>query len=204
MVNRINLILVMFRFFSKNRNWILLNFPALFMALGLIINKSLYHDFIIYSGYIAISLLAIVLALNPLIVIFKSNIFLKKINKHRRIIGVAVFTYASLHFLCYLVKKGGVINALSWLFHPILLPGFIAFIIFAILAITSNNLSIRILAITRWRKLHKLVYFGEFFVIVHLLLWFVFDDRIRVLYTLFAFVLLIIIQRIRYSIIKKR
>ncbi len=93
---------------------------------------------------------------------------------------------------------------MSWLFHPILLPGFIAFIIFAILAITSNNVSIRILAITRWRKLHKLVYLGEFFVIVHLLLWLVFDDRIRVLYALSAFVLLIMLQRKRYSIIKKR
>ena len=103
---------MMFRFFGENKDWILLNIPALLMVLGIVINKNLYHDFIVYSGYIATSLLITVLALNPLVSIFKANIFLKKVVQivqfvelNRLVVEIVNLTEQRVNWEWFLVKK---------------------------------------------------------------------------------------------------
>jgi sulfoxide reductase heme-binding subunit YedZ len=157
-------------FFPRNKDWFFLNLPVSIMFFSLIYNPSLWSVFTPYSGYTAFVLLIIVLSLNPLVFLFPKQLWLKKINRHRRVIGVAVFTYAFVHVLCFVIKRGGLIETLPYMLHPVIAPGMIAFFIFFILTVTSNNISIKKLGFRRWKKIHKYVYLAEVCLLLHLVL----------------------------------
>lgn len=188
---------------AKHKDWILLNIPCFLMSLYLLIYPSNWEDIIIYAGYTSVILLVILLSLNPLIRKFKDLMILRQINRHRRIIGVAVFTYAALHVACYIVKKKG-IDILFWIRHPVLLPGLITFIILLALAVTSNHFSIKKLTIQKWKKLHRRVYIAEATVFLHLLSQLIFFDKTRTIYILLALCSLFILQRVSPKIQRHR
>jgi len=80
------------------------------------------------------------------------------LGKRRRDLGVATFGYAAGHLAAYLIRKAGAPDLiLEEGLDPSLLTGWIAFAVFAALAATSNNLSVRWLK-AGWRRLHWLVY----------------------------------------------
>jgi len=176
----------------KNNSWIFLNFPAFFMLIALFYKPSLCKIITSYSGYIALILLIIVLALNPLQIIIPRFSFAKKVNKFRRQIGVAVFSYSLIHFICFFIKRGyNVSETLRAFLYPALLPAVIALIIFSLLALTSNNYSIKKLGSRRWKKLHQFVYVAEGMVFLHMVLL---GD---IFYALLAFVPLFVLQFLR-------
>ncbi len=109
--------------------------------------------------------------LNPLRSLFATSKILRTLNKHRRILGVAIFNYALLHVICFLVKRGGIMASLKWIKHPIILPGFIAFLIFIPLALTSNKFSLKHLKFPKWKKLHTKAYIAEWGIFIHMILW---------------------------------
>ena len=114
-------------------------------------------------------LLVLTLSLNPLQYLFPRSTFLKKINHHRRILGVACFSYAAVHVFCFIIKRGSLAATFRFLLHPALLPGAIAFIIFLALALTSNNYSVKEMGFLNWKKLHKTVYIAEALIFIHML-----------------------------------
>ena len=66
---------------------------------------------------------------------------------------------------------GGFWQGLVYFLHPAIVPAFfIAFPIMFMLAITSNNYSVKKLSFTKWKKLHKLVYVAEIAIVAHLVL----------------------------------
>ncbi len=153
----------------KHRDWILLNIPA-FIILIIAFNFPKIRKLMLSTeGYIALALLVVVLALNPLIALFPTQVGLKKLNRHRRIIGVAVFTYAACHAFLYIEKKG-LSFFTKWIVHPVILPAFIALVIFLLLAVTSNNKFVKKMGFLRWKKLHTKVYLAEAFIFVHMFL----------------------------------
>jgi sulfoxide reductase heme-binding subunit YedZ len=88
---------------------------------------------------------------------------------HRRAIGVASFAYAALHTVVYLEKKWGADLILTEGLKPGIATGWIALVIFLMLAITSNNLSVRRLGKT-WKLLHRTVYVSALLVFAHWIL----------------------------------
>ncbi|MCB5184292.1 sulfoxide reductase heme-binding subunit YedZ [Methylobacillus gramineus] len=87
----------------------------------------------------------------------------------RRMLGLYMFFYASLHFLTYLWLD----HWFDWpeisqdiLKHPYVLVGFLAFILSIPLAVTSNDGMVRKLK-HRWKQLHRLVYPIAILVVLH-------------------------------------
>lgn len=147
---------------------IFLFIPAIFGTLG----PKPWKTVLNCSGYIALAFLVIVLALNPLVRIFRKASVLRVLNSHRRAIGVTVFLYAAIHFAAFIlhsIAKKGYVAWQSFL-HPVILPGFVAFLIFVPLALTSNDYSVKRLGIKRWKKIHRFVYIAEYLVCLHLIL----------------------------------
>ncbi|MEM6338355.1 MAG: ferric reductase-like transmembrane domain-containing protein [Pseudomonadota bacterium] len=160
----------MIQYIKENKGWILLNLPALVILIFLIIEPNMHKTMRAWTGYIAVSLLVLLLAINPLKTLLKNIILLSKISRYRRVIGVAIFTYSALHLLCYLIKKGGILAAMKYVFHPVIITGLVGFIIFAPLAITSNNYFVKKMGHIKWKKLHEKVYVAEFGVMMHMIL----------------------------------
>ncbi|MBP6951226.1 MAG: ferric reductase-like transmembrane domain-containing protein [Alphaproteobacteria bacterium] len=180
------------KWLEKNYSWIVLNFPAFFTLMALIYKPNLWEFLTPYTGYAALSLLVLVLSLNPLQAFFPPSVFIKKINKHRRQIGVAVFNYAVIHFFCFFIKRQySVSETLYYFLHPAILPAAIALLIFGILALTSNNYFVKKMGFIQWKKLHKTVYVAEGLIFMHMIL------LGNLLYALIAFVPLVGLQFIR-------
>jgi sulfoxide reductase heme-binding subunit YedZ len=107
-------------------------------------------------GIWALRLLLAGLAVTPLRQLTGLNLV-----RFRRVIGLAAFTYVTLHLLTYLVFDIG----LDWntlvrdvLRRPYITIGMLAFVLLLPLAITSTNAMIRRLGPKAWNRLHMLVY----------------------------------------------
>lgn len=162
--------------------------PTVLGDLGLKPWKTLLKN----SGFCTVGLLFLSLSLAPIKKHFPRVQFFKNLNRFRREIGLAVFIYACCHFLFFImdaiVRKGHL--QVKYFFHPVIFPGFLAFLIFAVLAFTSNDRSIRKLGYNKWKGLHRFVYGAELLVFIHLLLQ-------SPLIALSIFIPLIVVQRVR-------
>ena len=113
----------------------------------------------------------------------------------RRMLGLFMFFYASLHIVSYVwldhwfdlmeITKD-IVN------HPYVLVGFTAFILSVPLAITSTKAMMKRLG-GRWKLLHKLVYFIAVLAILHFL-WLVKKDHTEPLVYLTVFLSLIALR----------
>jgi sulfoxide reductase heme-binding subunit YedZ len=79
----------------------------------------------------------------------------------RRMLGLFVFFYAMLHFLCYAwldmgLDAGAILRDIAK--RPFILVGSAALLLLLPLAATSFNRAVRRLGARRWQRLHRLVY----------------------------------------------
>ena len=110
--------------------------------------------------------LCVVLAVTPL----RTALGWPELARFRRMLGLLVFGYASLHLLCYAVFDMG----LEWADmaqdiakRPFILVGFTAFVILLALATTSFNRAMRWLGGRRWQMLHRGVYAVAVLAVLH-------------------------------------
>ncbi len=106
------------------------------------------------------------LAVTPLMKVARINLM-----KFRRALGLLCFAYAGLHVLVWVVMDMGLLwgQMLKDIAErPYLTVGMGAFAILVILAVTSNNASIRRLR-AGWQRLHRLVYVAAVLAGVHYL-----------------------------------
>ena len=147
-------------------------------------------------GTIALWFLCAVLFVTPVQTVIKTRWLLRQ----RRALGVACFAYALLHWLSY----AGLLLEWQWqnlgqdlLNRPYIIVGFLAGLMLAVLAGTSNNASVRALGL-RWRILHRLVYPAALLILIHMF-WVARSDYTEVvLYT--AVVLLLLLHRWRQRV----
>ena len=79
----------------------------------------------------------------------------------RRMLGLFVFFYASLHFITYIwldqfFDLGAVLKDV--IKRPFITVGFLAFVLLIPLAVTSTNAMVKRLGGKNWQRLHRLVY----------------------------------------------
>jgi sulfoxide reductase heme-binding subunit YedZ len=127
--------------------WLLV-IPALTGTLGANPLEKLLHQ----TGEIAIWTLGAVLSLTPLRVLFPHSRLVNALNRHRRVIGVSACIYGLL---------------LLSFSKPFIWFGFSGLIILVILALTSNQWSIRTLGGKNWKRLHRLAYIAAALLIYH-------------------------------------
>jgi sulfoxide reductase heme-binding subunit YedZ len=110
--------------------------------------------------------LCLVLAVSPLRVMTTTP----ALQRFRRILGVATFTYGCLHMLCYAwFDQGFALNEI-WqdiLKRPFIWMGFGGLVCMLPLALTSFNAAIRFLGVRRWQILHRLVYAVAVLAVLH-------------------------------------
>ncbi|MGV3582899.1 MAG: sulfite oxidase heme-binding subunit YedZ [Methylophilus sp.] len=113
----------------------------------------------------------------------------------RRLLGLWMFFYATLHFITYLWLDFGFL--LDDIFkdvvkHPRILVGFIAFVLAIPLAATSNQYMMKRLK-TKWKKLHQSVYLIAILAVLHYL-WLVKKDVTEPVYYAAVLILLLSIR----------
>jgi sulfoxide reductase heme-binding subunit YedZ len=99
----------------------------------------------------------------------------------RRLLGVAAFAYAALHFSWYLgVDQFFALDAVAAevVKRPFITVGFAALLVLLPLAVTSTDGWVRRLGFARWKALHRLAYVAALLGAVHFL-WRVKADKLK-------------------------
>lgn len=120
-------------------------------------------------GFLALVSYAVTLLPGMLRVVFpsfKRDQTLIWILKYRRYIGVAAFAFGLNHGVLLIPERQ--LNLLDFQTYIHYFHGFSLLIIFTILAITSNDWSVKRMK-SNWKKLHKLTYLSIFFLPWHML-----------------------------------
>jgi sulfoxide reductase heme-binding subunit YedZ len=114
----------------------------------------------------ALRALVLVLAITPLRVMAGWPL----LARFRRMAGLFVFFYASLHWLAYAWLDMGFVWAdivADVPKRPFILVGTLAWLLLLALAATSFNRAIRVLGAARWRTLHRAVYAVALLAVLH-------------------------------------
>ena len=109
------------------------------------------------TGDWTLRFLCLVLAVTPLRVMTGTP----ALARFRRMLGLFVYFYASLHLLSYSGFDMGfevADIAKDIAKRPFILVGFAAFVLLTLLALTSFNRAIKAMGAKRWQALHKLVH----------------------------------------------
>jgi methionine sulfoxide reductase heme-binding subunit len=118
------------------------------------------------TGYWTLTFLMVGLAISPL----RQLTGYQWLARLRRMLGLFVFFYGSLHFLCYAVLDqffdwDGIVKDIVK--RPYITVGFPAFLLLIPLAITSTDAMMRKLGGKGWKALHKLVYLCAIGGVIH-------------------------------------
>jgi sulfoxide reductase heme-binding subunit YedZ len=119
------------------------------------------------SGEIAVWMLGAVLALSPPRVLFPKSRIVGALNRHRRAVGVTACIYGLVHLSAHVLYEGGWGGFVRSLSKPFIWYGLAGLSILCVLALTSNNFSIRKLGGRNWKRLHRLAYLAAAILIYH-------------------------------------
>ena len=151
--------------------WSLMAAPLAVLTYDYVWEGTFLFGDVYYGGYVhdtgraAAWLLLAALAAAPLRLTFPGHAFARWYLAQRRYLGVASFAYAAAHLAAYMVRQDGarivedIAQAGFW-------TGWIAFVILVPLAVTSNDLSMRLLR-RGWKNLHRLVHVAAVLVFAH-------------------------------------
>lgn len=154
---------------AKHAVWAALCAPALYIMARYTADTMSYGQVIHETGDWSVGLLFVALAITPLGRVAAKSGWLAFFRFHRRAIGVASFAYAALHTIVYLERKWGADLIVTESLKPGIATGWLALVIFLVLAITSNNLAVRRLG-KSWKALHRSVYASAALVLAHWIL----------------------------------
>ena len=171
--------------------WTLLALPAIYILIFYANEGMNYGDALNQTGLWSATFLLFALAATPFRRIFPKAMWPRKLMYHRRALGVATFCYAALHTAAYIQRNWGAEVILKEAQRANLLTGWIAVFIFLIMALTSNNVSVKKLG-PRWQSLHRLIYLATALVFAH---WFLSSSYPGAAYQFIGAVLLIEVLR---------
>lgn len=146
--------------------FLLLAAPFVVMSVRYGIGSLFYGEVIHASGEFSIRLMMLAMAATPLMLLYPGKSVPRWLLKNRRYLGVASFAYAALHTVVYLDKTGFLVDVLADAALLEYATGWLATLLMALLAITSNDASVRWLK-RRWKSLHRGVYFAAVAAFLH-------------------------------------
>jgi sulfoxide reductase heme-binding subunit YedZ len=153
--------------FSPYLLWGFLSLPAVGMLTEAATAESTreIHGLLHPTGEWAARLLIITLMATPLMVLFRKQAWPRWFVRNRRYLGVAAFGYAVLHLAAYLWTEP-VARWIAELTETEIWTGWVAFLIFVPLALTSHDWWVRKLG-TTWKPLQRMTYAAAVFTLVH-------------------------------------
>ena len=157
----------MFILKSKYFLWLVLALPAIAMLNRFITDPTAAGDLLHGTGEFSARMMIVAMLATPLKLLFNNQQWPHWLVRNRRYFGVAAFGYALLHTVFYLLDTGlSVETILGELSELGIWTGWLAFLIFVPLALTSNNASQRFLR-RRWKQLQRWVYPAAVLTLVH-------------------------------------
>ena len=145
--------------------WALLALPSFAMINGALSGgnlEALLHP----SGEFSARFMIIAMILTPLRMLFPASRVVRCLLRRRRYLGVAAFGYAALHTLFYVIDLGSMSALIQDITRFGIWTGWVAFVIFVPLALTSNNASLRRLG-RSWKTLQRFVYVAAVATLLH-------------------------------------
>ena len=118
------------------------------------------------TGEFAARFMILALMLTPLRMLFPKSRTIHWLLRRRRYLGVAAFGYAALHTLYYVIDLGSMSAILRDVIELGIWTGWLAFLIFVPLALTSNDFSVRALG-PGWKTLQRFTYFAALATLAH-------------------------------------
>ena len=152
-----------------------------------------YGEYLHWTGVQSARLLLLTLAITPLVRLLPRVAAIRWLLRRRRDIGLVTFFYALAHTVAYLVRKSDLQLILSEGLAAGMFTGWIAFLVFIALAVTSNDASVRAMG-RKWRSLHRTVYVAAILTYLHWVLT-AFDPTVGYVHGAVALVLLL--ERLR-------
>jgi sulfoxide reductase heme-binding subunit YedZ len=147
--------------------WIVLSLPAIPMILSLASGDPEAIANVLHpSGEFAARFMIVTMMITPLMMLFRQASWPRWLMKRRRHIGVAAFFYALAHSVLYLIDKRAVAFTVGEVSQFYIWTGWLAFVIFVPLAITSTDGWVRRLG-RNWKKLQKFVYAAAVLTLLH-------------------------------------
>ena len=151
--------------FGKYSLWLILTIPGVMTTINYINGKLNYNMIMHISGEFSGRFLVISLIAPPIALMFPKGGVSKWLIRNRRFFGVAAFAYTLLHTIFYVLKYpiSQLVNEFSDL---AILTGWVAFLIFIPLAITSTDAAVKKMG-AAWKKLQRWVYLAAFMAFTH-------------------------------------
>lgn len=147
--------------------WGALSLPAFGMILAAASAESVreVHGLLHPTGEMSARLLIVAMMATPLMLLFRGWRWPRWLVRNRRYFGVAAFGYAALHLAVYLWTEP-VARWIAELGETEIWTGWVAFMIFVPLAVTSTDGWVRLLG-TRWKAMQRMTYAAAVFTLVH-------------------------------------
>ena len=154
--------------FSPYWLWIVLALPAFGLLSGLMTSTDpdIYHELLHPTGEFSARFMIIAMLASPLALVFRGWRGPKWLKTNRRYFGVAAFAYALFHTVLYLIDEATVTNVLNDLPKLYIWTGWIAFVIFIPLAVTSMDYFVRMMG-PSWKQLQRLTYMAATLTLLH-------------------------------------
>jgi sulfoxide reductase heme-binding subunit YedZ len=146
--------------------WVVLTLPLAWMTWQYSAEVVYYGEYLHWTGVQSARLLLLTLAITPLLRLLPRTPFIRWLMRRRRDLGLITFFYAFAHTMAYIVRKSDLQLVMSEALEAGLLTGWIAFLVFIALAVTSNDVSVRALG-RQWRSLHQAVYVAAVLTYLH-------------------------------------
>ncbi len=147
--------------------WAILSLPAIPMLASLASGEpEAVHRLIHPTGEFAARFLILALMATPLAMLLRGWRGPRWLRKRRRYLGVAAFGYAAAHTAFYLVDMGAAAFVSEEILSLAIWTGWLAFLIFVPLAVTSTDRWVRTLG-KRWKTLHRTVYIAAVLTLLH-------------------------------------
>ena len=146
--------------------WLVLYSPLVLLLLAFQGGRLFYGEMLHVSGEWSARLMMLALAVTPLRMMFPDLPVLRWLLGQRRYLGVAAFSYAALHTGVYLDRERDAAVLLEDAMTFAYWTGWLALVIFLLLAATSNNLAARAMR-GAWKRLHRWVYVAAILLFAH-------------------------------------
>jgi methionine sulfoxide reductase heme-binding subunit len=147
--------------------WCLLALPSILLMRAYFAGDLAAEELLHPTGEFSARAMILAMFCTPLAVLWPRVKVFKSLLKRRRYIGVAAFGYAALHTGFYLIEKGHLAAVLAEALELSIWTGWVAFLIFVPLAITSNDRSVKALGPRRWKALQRWVYLAAVLTAAH-------------------------------------
>jgi sulfoxide reductase heme-binding subunit YedZ len=154
---------------SRRFFWLVLTLPAVAQTFRYWQGSVFYGEYLHWTGELAAQLLIVTLAVTPLRLAFPEARWVRWLMVRRRYLGIATFQYSFLHAVAYLGREASLQPVVDDALTLAIGTGWIALAIFVLLAVTSNDASVRLLR-RGWKRLHRTVYLAAALTFAHWIL----------------------------------